>query len=126
MCYTYRTKYSKYNRLYKLKHYRDMVWCCKANFKTNSLWLKTLKGKLYSHFFKCANYKNNYQMDSYNCLFWKHRFNCDWHNKKFQELREIRANSICSSVGNTKQWFYKTSRFFVRMFVRIVSSLILF
>ena len=30
----------KYNGSYKAKHYCHFAWCCKANFKTNSLILK--------------------------------------------------------------------------------------
>jgi len=43
-----------------------MVWCCKANFKTNSLRLEILKDKLYTHIFKYINYKGDHYTDSYN------------------------------------------------------------
>jgi len=32
--------------------------------------------------------------DDTKCPFWKHCFNQEWHSKKAQEAREIRANSI--------------------------------
>jgi len=54
-----------------------MVWCCKANFKTDSSRLEMRKEESYTHFFKCINYKGNYQVDSNNYLFWKHKFNRD-------------------------------------------------
>ena len=79
-----------------------MVWCYKANFKTNLSRLKTLKEELRSYSFKYVNCKGKYQIDSYNCSFWKHKFNCDWHIKKAQELREIKANSICSTMSSSK------------------------
>ena len=37
------SKYIKYNRPYKVKHYKEMMWCYKANFKTNPLNLRLIK-----------------------------------------------------------------------------------
>lgn len=54
---------------------KNIVWCCKANFKTNPPRLETLKEEPYTYFFKYVNYKNDHQTDNTNCLFWKHRFN---------------------------------------------------
>ena len=95
-------KCQKCNSLHKLEHHRKIVWCYKANFKTNTSRLKTKKGELCTHSFKCINQKDEHQIDSNNCPFWKHRFNWNWHNKKLQELQGIRANSICLSVDGVK------------------------
>ena len=83
MCYIHRVKY---NGLHKLEHHREIVWYCKANFKTSPPRLKTKKEEPYTYSFKYINYKDKYQINSNNCLFWKHKFNRDWHNKKLQEL----------------------------------------
>jgi len=73
----HKAKCPKYNRLYKIKNHRDMAWCCKANFKINPLWLETSKDESCSHFFKFVNCKGDHQVDSYNYLFCKYRFNHD-------------------------------------------------
>jgi len=56
-------------------HYRQFVWCCKANNKTNPPRLETKKEELCPHSFKCSNCKGEHQANSTDCLFWKHRFN---------------------------------------------------
>ena len=68
-CYIYRVKYQKYNGPHKFKHYREMVWCCKANFKTNLPRLELKKDKLYTYSFKYINFKDKHQANSYNCPF---------------------------------------------------------
>ena len=62
MCYIYGFKYQKYNGLHKLEHYREIVQCCKANFKKNPLRLEILKGKSCNYLFKYINYKSKYQI----------------------------------------------------------------
>jgi len=39
-CHAHGSKCIKCNGLHKIKHYCDLVWCCKANFKTNCQDLK--------------------------------------------------------------------------------------
>lgn len=85
-CHTHGVKCQKCNGLHKLKHHRDMVWCCKANSKTNLPRLEMKKGDPCPHNFKCTNCKGEHQADSYKCSFWKHRFDRQWHSKKTQEL----------------------------------------
>ena len=48
--------------------------------------LKMKKEDPCPHNFKCTNCKGEHQADSYECLFWKHRFNRQWYSKKVQEL----------------------------------------
>ena len=84
--YTYRAKCQRYNSLYKLEHHREIVWYCKANFKTNPSKLEIKKGESCTHLFKYTSCKDEYQMDSNNCLFWKHRFNRNLYNKELQKL----------------------------------------
>jgi len=47
--------------------------------------------------------KGDHHADSYDCSFWEHRFNREWHIKKSQELREIRTNLICLTIDRSKQ-----------------------
>ena len=57
MYYIYGAKCQKCNRPHKLKYYREIAQCCKANFKTNPPRLETKKGKLCIYSFKCIKYK---------------------------------------------------------------------
>ena len=54
----------KYNSLYEVKHHRNIVWYCKANFKTNLSRLEIRSRKSYSYSFKCINCKGEHQADS--------------------------------------------------------------
>ena len=101
-CRAHGSRCQKCSRPHKLEHHRDLAWCCKGNSKTNPPHLETKKGEPCLHSFKCINCKEDHLADNYKCLFWKHRFNRDWHSKKAQELREIRANSIHSGVSGRK------------------------
>ena len=103
-CCAHGSKCPKCNRLHKLKHHQNIVWCCKPNFKINPPRLEMPKEIPCTHTFKCANYKEEHQANSIACSFWKHWFNCDWHNKKLQELREIRVNSIHWSILFIQAW----------------------
>lgn len=93
----------KCNRSLKVDHYKEIVWCCKVNFKTNPLRLKNKKSKLCPHSFKCINCKEKHQVDSNACLFWKYCFNKEWHFKKYQELHEERGKLFHSVVGGASQ-----------------------
>ena len=93
------TKCVKCNSPHKSEHHREFGWCCKANAKTNLPRLETKKGKPCPHEFKCSNCKGEHQADSNHCLFWRHRFNREWHVKKYAEIRENRSKSI-RSEGN--------------------------
>ena len=55
--YMYESKYIKYNSLYKIENYRDLAWCCKANFKTNLPRLETKQEKPCLYNFKYINCK---------------------------------------------------------------------
>ena len=86
ICHIYKAKYPKCNELHKLENHRDIAWCCKANFETNLLRLKTPKEEPCLHLFKYVNCKGNHQADSYNCPLQKYKFNYGWHSKKSQKL----------------------------------------
>ena len=58
--YTHKSKYVKCNSPHKVKYYREIVWCYKTNFKTNSSRLGIKKEELYSHLFKYINCKEEY------------------------------------------------------------------
>ena len=88
------SKYIKCNELHKTEHHHQFAWCCKANFKINPPRLKMKQSKLCLHSFKCINYKGDYQADSNVCSFWKHRFNREWHSKKYQELQKTRMSRL--------------------------------
>ena len=95
-CRIQESKYIKCNGLHKSENHHKFGWCCKANKKTNSPHLKMKQGKPCPHTFKCSNCWGNYQADSNLCPFWKHRFNCKWHQKKYIEIHENRTKLICS------------------------------
>ena len=89
----------KCNGPHKSEHHREFGWCCKANDKVNPPRLETNRGKPCPHTFKCSNCKGDHQADSVQCPFWRHRFNCEWHIKKYAEIRENRSNLLCSNVN---------------------------
>ena len=62
-------KYIKCNSSYKVEYHREIVWCCKANFKTNLSKLETRKEEPYTYSFKCINYKEEHQANSNVYLF---------------------------------------------------------
>jgi len=98
------SKYVKCNGLHKSEHHCKFGWCCKANDKINLPRLETKKGELCPHSFKCLNCKGDHQADSNHCLFWKHRFNREWHYKKYAEICENRSNLIhLAGNGPTQQ-----------------------
>ena len=90
------SKCVKCNSLHKTENHCQFDWCCKANKKTNSPCLETKIGKPCLHTFKYSNCQGNHQVNSNLCLFWKHRFNCEWQNKKYIEIHENRTKSIYS------------------------------
>ena len=123
-CRIQESRYVKCSSPHKSKHYHQFGWCCKANSKTNPSHLETKKGELCLHAFKCLNCHGDHQVDSDQCPFWKHRFNCDWHSKKQVEICENRNKSICLAISGNQAWFVRISRFFLKMFTRTVSSFI--
>ena len=102
-CRIQESKCVKCNSRYKSKNYCDFGWCCRTNAKINSPRLETKKGELCSHFFKCLNYHRDHQADSNLCLFWRHRFNREWQQKKYTKICENRSKSIHSEANDTVQ-----------------------
>jgi len=96
----HRSKCQKCSGPHKIENHRDMTWCYKANFKLDPPLLETKQGEPCPHTFKYINCKGDHLADNNKCSYWKHRFNCEWHTKKAQEAREIRANSICLAVDS--------------------------
>ena len=99
-CRIQESKYVKCNGLHKSENYHEFGWYCKANEKTNSLYLETKWGELCPYIFKCSNCQGDYQVDSNLCLFWKYRFNHKWHQKNYTEIHENRTKSI-HFIGNS-------------------------
>ena len=95
----------KCNGPYKSENHCQFSWYYKANNKINPPCLKTKKGKPCLHVFKCSNCQGDHQADSNLCLFWKHRFNWEWHNKKTIEIHENRTKSIHLAMSGISQWF---------------------
>ena len=89
----------KCNGPHKSEHHREFGWCCKANDKINPPRLETKKGEPCPHTFKCSNCKGDHQADSVQCPFWRHRFNREWHIKKYAEICANRLNSLRSNVN---------------------------
>ena len=97
------SKYVKCNGPHKSKNYHDFGWCYKTNAKINSPRLETKKGELYSHSFKYLNCHGDHQVDSNLCPFWRHRFNREWQQKKYTEIRKNRSKLIRSEANDTVQ-----------------------
>jgi len=53
--------------------------------------------------FKCSNCRGDHQADSNQCPFWRHRFNREWHQRKYTEICENRSKSICSEMNGEHQ-----------------------
>ena len=85
----------KCNGLHKLKHHREFGWCCKGNTKLNPPRLETKTDKPCPHSFKCSNCKGDHQANSNSCPFWRHRFNREWHIKKYADVRIVEGG-LCS------------------------------
>ena len=117
-CYIQRSKYVKCNGLHKTENHHQFGWCCKVNEKINPSCLKTKKDKPCSHMFKYSNCCGDHQADSNLCLFWRHRFHCKWHIKKYNEICGNRSTSICLTTNNTSQWIVMFSNFSLRMLER--------
>ena len=103
VCHLQGVRCLKCNSPHKTEHHCHFAWCCKANFKINPSWLETKQDKLYPHFFKCINCKGDYQANFNSCPFWRHCFNKEWHTKKYQEIRDFRAQSIHSIMNGDNQ-----------------------
>ena len=91
----------KCNGPHKSEHHREFGWYCKANPKINPPRLETKKGKLCPHSFKCLNCHGNHQANSNLCLFWRHRFNREWHQKRYAEIHVNGSKSFCSEVNGS-------------------------
>ena len=100
LCRIQGSKCIKGNGPHKSENHHKFGWCCKANMKTNPPHLETKKGKSCPHTFKCSNCQGKYQADSNLCLFWRHRFNREWHQKKYFKICENRAKSIHSTMND--------------------------
>ena len=111
ICHIQGAKYIKCNGLYQTIHHCQFAWCCKANDKINSPRLETKKGNPCPHSFKCSNCKGKHQADSTNCLFWKHRFNKEWHSKEYAKLWDNQKNSIRSAVNSNVMMCVRTNLF---------------
>jgi len=88
VCCIQRSKCVRCNGPHLTKHHCHFAWCCKANEKTSPPRLEIKKGEPCPHTFKCLNCKGKHQADSYNCLFWKHHFNKEWHSKEYMEIQD--------------------------------------
>ena len=75
ICHIQGSKCAKCNGLHCTNNHQKFAWYCKANTKINPPRLKTKKGELCPHSFKCLNCKSSHIVDSVECLFWKHHFN---------------------------------------------------
>ena len=121
VCHIQEAKCVKYNEPHQTVHHQHYAWCCKANKKTNSSRLETKKGNLCPHMFKCLNYKGDYQADSNECPFWKHRFNKEWHSKEYAKIWDNQKNLACSAVNGNTIWLWRTWRSSLKMFKRTTS-----
>ena len=121
VCRIQEAKYVKYNGSHLTEHYYHFAWCCKVNNKINPPRLEIKKNKPCPHSFKCLNCKGKHQADSYDCSFWKHRFNKKWHAKEYTKIQDNWRNLTCSAVNGSAIWFWRTWRYSCKMFERINS-----
>ena len=119
LCRIQEAKCIKCNGPHKLEHHQEFKWCYKANDKINPLRLETKKGESCPHLFKCSNCHGDHLADSNQCPFWYHRFNREWHQRKYAEIHENRSKSFHSEANDTThQWLWKISRSFHKTFAR--------
>jgi len=118
VCHIQESKCVRCNGPHLTEHHCHFAWCCKANEKTNPPRLETKKGEPCPHTFKCLNCKDEHQADSYDCLFWKHYFNKEWHSKEYMKIQDNRKNLTCSVVNSFTIWFWKTQRYSLKMYKR--------
>ena len=90
----------KCNGPHKSEPHQEFGWCCKANNKINPPKLETKKGEPCPYLFKCSNYRRDHLADSNQCPFWHHRFNREWHQRKYAEIHENRSKSLCSEAND--------------------------
>ena len=101
LCKIQGAKCVKCNGLHKSEHHREFGWCYKANPKINPPRLETKKGEPCPHSFKCSNCHGDHQADSNLCPFWRHRFNREWHLKKYAEICVNRSKSFHSEANGS-------------------------
>ena len=102
-CHSQGSKCVKCNSSHKSENHQQFEQYCKANKKINFPHIEIKKDNPCPHSFKCLNCHGDYQVDSNICLFWKHRFHCKQHVKKYAEICENKLNSICSVVNDAPQ-----------------------
>ena len=88
-----------------LKTIVNLVGVPKPMKRLTHLTSKQKKSELCLYIFKCSNCHGDHQVDSNLCLFWKHRFNQEWYNKKYIEIHENKTKSTCLVVNRISQWF---------------------
>ena len=103
LCRIQELKYVKCNGPHKFENHHEFGWCCKANDKINPPRMETKKGDPCPHTFKCSNCRGDHQADSNQCLFWRHRFNREWHQRKYTEIYENKSKLICSEMNSERQ-----------------------
>ena len=98
---------------------RNSVGAARPMTKSTHHDLRQKKGEPCPHSFKCLNCCSDHLANSNQCSFWRHRFNREWHQKKYTEICENRSKSIRSEVNDTLcQWLLKISRFFCKTSTR--------
>ena len=83
-CCSHISRCAKCYGAHSTEYYRERVWCCMENKKTNQAVTKA--GEPCPHTFKYMNCKGNHQADSISYPYWRNCFNRDWHSRKQQEL----------------------------------------
>ena len=101
VCHIQESKCVRRNGPHLTKHHHHFAWYYKANKKTNPPRLETKKGESCPHTFKYLNCKGKHQADSYNCPFWKHHFNKEWHSKEYAKIWDNQKNSTHSAVNGS-------------------------
>ena len=78
-----------------------MAWCYKANPKSNPPKEATAAGAPCPYIFKCLNCKGEHSADNTKFLFWRHRFDKQWHSNKAAELAQVMP---VTAISSTLEW----------------------
>jgi hypothetical protein len=75
---------------HRFEHHRALSGCCRGNAKATPPVPPTAPGAPCPHPARCPNCRKDHAADSRKCNFWRHRFDKDWIQARYAEVRERR------------------------------------
>ena len=73
---------------HRTENHRVFAMCCKANPKANPPTKGTSASLDCPHAFRCVNCGGNHAADDVKCVYFKHRFDHPWHQRRAEEVKE--------------------------------------